>query len=277
MKLRALVLGTIVATSSVAGSAAAQVPEVDLAPAQRLAVDDAVTKSDNFHPVAHFPFALGTDLDFEGGYVFAGQQGEEDSGVHIYDVSGADPKKVGFVPCAGGQNDVSVIRPGLIAIGFVNSQCRIAEGNGIRLVDVSNPGKPRFLGGVAFPTGIHTITKFPGEPLLYGNSGGVGVNDGMEYVVDVSDPMKPKIVNQWAPDPFGCHDVGFSISEKRKLGFCPGQLGTQIWDVADPIHPALITTIPTQMEFPHSAIASPDGDLLVISDENYIAHDCFSG
>ena len=277
MKLRALAVGAIVATSLVAGSAAAQGPQVELGPATFLSIDEGVTKSDNFHSKAQFPFDLGTDLDFMGRYVFAGQQGEKGSGVHIYDIAGADPKKVGFVPCAGGQNDVSVIRRGLIASGFVNSQCRAPDGNGIRLVDVSDPKKPRFLGGVAFPTGIHTITKFPGEPLLYGNSGGVGVNDGMEYVVDVSDPMKPKIVHQWAPDPFGCHDVGFSILDKRKLGFCPGQLGTQIWDVSDPIHPELISTIPTQMEFPHSAIASPDGNLLVISDENYVAHDCFSG
>ncbi|HEX2241504.1 MAG TPA: hypothetical protein VHJ82_10245, partial [Actinomycetota bacterium] len=67
--------------------------------------------------VAHFPYSAGTDIDFAGRFVYAAQEGDE-GGVHIFDISGSRPREVAFVSCPGTQNDVAVVRPGLIALGF---------------------------------------------------------------------------------------------------------------------------------------------------------------
>lgn len=277
MKNALALLGTVLATALLAGSAAASasgsgpVAITELAPATFFSIDQDVSKSANVHPRAHLPFERGTDIDFSEGIVYASEQGDK-GGVHVIDVRGRDPKPLAFIPCPGFQNDVAVVRPGLIALGSFAGGCGRHTGNGMRLIDVGDPKKPRYLGGVAVPDGSHTLTAFPGEPLIYLSPGGGGENGGEEFVVDVSDPRKPKIVNSFTPDPTGCHDVSFHA--KRKLGFCPGQLGTEIWDMSDPVHPTLISKIPVTMEFPHSAVASPDGNLLVVSDESYVAHDC---
>ena len=255
----------VMAASSLATAAGI----VDLGPT--ISIDDNVSKSDNVHPRAHIPFDNGTDIDFSDGIVYASEQGEK-GGVHVIDVTGKDPKRVAFVSCPGIQNDVAVVKPGLIALGYAVGGCGREIGGGIRLIDVSNPKRPVYLGGVVVPDGSHTLTAFPGKPFIYISGGGVTENDGIIYIVDVSDPRDPRIVTEFSTNPFGCHDISFHAG--RKLGFCPGQMGTEIWDVADPTAPKLISLIPPVMEFAHSAVASPDGDLLVVSDESYVAHDC---
>jgi len=272
----ATLLSGFLAAAVVAGPVAAseRPPAPELAPAKLISINEGVTKSDNVHLRAQFPFENGTDIDFANGYVYASEQGAN-GGVHIIDVTGEDPKRVGFVRCPGFQDDVAVVKPGLIAIGYITGDCGRELGGGMRLVDVSDPKKPVYLGAVGIPDGAHTLTAFPGEELVYLSSGGMGENGGEEYVVDVSDPRNPKIVHSFVPDPLGCHDVSFHV--ERKLGFCAGQMGTHIWDVSDPTRPAAIGVVPPAMEFAHSAVASPDGKLLVISDESYVAHDCATG
>jgi len=269
-------LGALVAASLVAGPAAAsgRLPAAELGPATTFSIDDGVSKSDNVHLRAQFPFENGTDIDFAGGLVYASEQGDN-GGVHIFDVTGADPKRIGFVRCPGFQDDVAVVKPGLIAVGFIRGECGRDLGGGMRLIDVSNPKHPVHLGGVGIPDGAHTLTTFPGEDLVYLSPGGMGENGGEQFVVDVSDPRDPKIAHRFTPNPFGCHDVSFHLG--RKLGFCAGQMGTEIWDVSDPAKPKVLGNVPPLMEFAHSAVASPDGRLLVVSDESYVAHDCATG
>ncbi|HEX2240800.1 MAG TPA: hypothetical protein VHJ82_06645 [Actinomycetota bacterium] len=140
------------------------------------------------------------------------------------------------------------------------------------------PEKPRFLDANRFPDGTHTLTTYPGKPLLYSSPGVLGENGGTEHVVDVSNPHNIKVVGEYTPNIFGCHDISFDVGKKRKLAFCPGQQETEILDVSKPTRPELVAEIPLNMEFPHSAVASPDGDLLVIGDESlFTAHDCTTG
>ncbi|MBW3594867.1 MAG: hypothetical protein KY391_04755, partial [Actinobacteria bacterium] len=271
---KALALSSgLIAAVLVTGSAAASgpLPRVELGPANLITIDDGITKSNNVRLRAHFPFKNGTDIDFANGFVYASEQGDN-GGVHIIDVTGHDPKRVGFVRCPGFQDDVAVVKPGLIAIGFIEGECGRGLGGGMRLVDVRDPKRPVYLGGVGIPNGAHTLTTFPGEDLVYLSPGGFGENGGEQFVVDVSKPRRPKIVHRFTPNPLGCHDVSFHVG--RDLGFCPGQLGTEIWDVTNPAKPKAIGHVPPAMEFAHSAIASPDGKLLVVSDESYVAHDC---
>ena len=74
------------------------------------------------------------------------QQGP-DGGIHIIDNSKAKPKKVGFFACPGEQNDIAVVKPGLVALGYHSTQCG-GPGGGVRLVDVKNPKRPKLLGAV---------------------------------------------------------------------------------------------------------------------------------
>jgi hypothetical protein len=236
----------------------------------------AVDKSNNISVVARFAYEEGTDIDFSGDLVYAARQGDN-GGVAIIDVSRSKPRQVGFVKCPGTQNDVAVVKPGLIALGFYSGSCGGGE-SGIRLIDVDNPKKPRFLDAIGFPDGTHTLTTYPGKPLIYSSPGGLGENGGTEHIVDVSNPNKIKVVGEYTPNLFGCHDISFGFSKKGKLAFCPGQQETEILDVSNPTKPELVAEIPPNMEFPHSAVASPDGDLLVIGDESlFTAHECVTG
>ncbi|MGH2650856.1 MAG: LVIVD repeat-containing protein, partial [Actinomycetota bacterium] len=233
--------------------------------------------SPNISLVQSFAYEAGTDLAFRGRFIYAAQEGNE-GGVHVFELVDDLPRPVSFVSCPGTQNDVAVVRPGLIALGFFGGECAGADGAGVRLIDVKNPRLPKLLDAVGFPNGAHTITVFPREPLIYVSPGGLGENGGTEFILDVSDPRNIEVAGEYTPNPFGCHDVSFHVTEGRALGFCPGQAETEIWDVANPLSPGLLATIPPHMEFPHSAIATPDGDVLVVGDESlFTAHECVSG
>lgn len=239
-------------------------------------------KSENVTLVRHFPFkgspeqAIGgegaTDIAFQGRYVYAMQQSATDAGgVHIFDVSGKRPKKVGFVSCPGTQNDVAVVKPGLLAIGYHEGTC--GGGGGVRFLNVKNPKKPKYLGAVNdIAEGTHTVTAYPGKSIVYASPGGTGNSNGEEQIIDVSDPMAPKIVGTYGPadggPAAGCHDLTFFFNEERKLAICVGLREVQVWDVADPAAPATIGRIQNPSFFlNHSSDVSDDGELLVISDE----------
>jgi hypothetical protein len=241
------------------------------------AAPDTTAKSGDVRKIASFRYKNGTDIDFSGDFVYAAKQGNH-GGVYVFDVSRRRPKRVAFIPCPGTQNDVAVVRPGLIALGFYSGSCGSRGRSGVRLIDVADPSSPRLLDSIGFDDGTHTLTVFPGKPLIYASSGGLSENGGTEYIIDVSDPKHMKVVEEYVPNSFGCHDVSFHVTRSRRLGFCPGQLETEIWDVSKARKPRLLASIPPIMEFPHSAVASPDGNLLVIGDESlFTAHDCVTG
>jgi hypothetical protein len=223
-------------------------------------------------------FKGGTDMAFQGPFIYAMQQGES-GGVHI--VRRTRTKrghvKVGFVPCPGEQNDVEVIKPGLIAVGYHSSQCNVT-GGGIRLINVENPSRPRYLGSVSFSGGTHTLTKYPGKPLIYSSPNGLGNVRGVEQIIDVSNPGKPEVVASYANRANACHDLTFYVKGDKKLAFCPGSDRTEIWDVSDPLAPVPISEIVNPAIFyHHSAVATHDGKYLVIGDENTEADECEGG
>jgi hypothetical protein len=244
-------------------------------------------KSRNVRHVAFFGFsnktkdyfAGGTDIDFSGRWVYAMQQGNR-GGVHVIDASRRRPRKVSFIPCPGEQNDVAVVKRGLIALGYHNSTCAGDSGGGVRLVDVSRPSRPRFLGSVNdLPGGTHTLTTYPGKRLVYASPGGLPTNGGaVEQIIDVSNPRRPKVAATFQPNASGCHDLSFHITKRKKLAFCPGLGETQIWDVSKPLEPQTIGHIPAPNQFfQHSAAATHDGKYLVVGDENFAALECRGG
>ena len=241
--------------------------------------------SENVKLVANFPyqnkdadfFQGGTDIAFSGKYVYAMQQGP-DGGVHIIDASKSKPKKVGFFHCPGGQNDVAVVKPGLIAIAYHSTQCG-GMGGGVRLIDVKNPKKPKLLGAVNdLPGGTHTLTVYPGKPVIYASPGGLANGGGTQQILDVSNPSKPKVGGTFNPNgPVGCHDMDFYITKDEKLAVCVGAGEGQVWDVSDPFAPTTIGHIPVPAQFPHSVAFTHDGAYFVIGDEAIAGNDCSGG
>ena len=253
---------------------------------------DEIDKSDNVRLVKNVSYVGGTEVAFDGRYLYAGQwDGQHDrgempdqGGVKIFDLKGKVPNQVGFLHCPGNDNDVGIVKRGLIVLGFHRNRC-FPAGSGVMTVDVTDPTKPRVLGGVTVEDGVHTMTPLPGTSFVYASPGGGWGPLSGQNVIDVSNPHKPRVVARFTGLLGGCHDWSFStVEEDRQLGFCAGGGGTfadgeiSIWDVSDPLAPRLVSQIVNPaMQFPHYALASPDGTLLAVQDENYALHECYTG
>lgn len=283
---RAAAAAVLAATTMVAPGATAE-------PATGRGVDSA-----NLRLAATFPRPAdprphidrgGTDLAYDGRYVYAAEQGfgGAGGGVTIVDTAGRAPRRVAFLPCGGWQNDVAVVRPGLIALGSHDGARNCGDpGGGIVLVDVSSPRRPRVVGrtGALAPadlpggmSGVHTITPYPGTSYVYASPGGrQTLTSSVETIVDVSDPRRP-VVAATVETTIGCHDLTFDVRPERKLAFCNGIGETQVWDVADPLAPRTIGRIVNPLHpFQHSSAVSSDGTMLVVGTET-VANDCAGG
>src|SRR5688572_18934681 len=262
-KLFLAVMGAVLVSALVAPSATA---------------DRAIDKTDNVDLVTSIPYSGGSDIAFEGKYVYFGQLGDE-GGVRILDNSGPVPKEIAFIRCPGSQNDVAVVRPGLIALGYHSGQCGGIPGAGVRLIDVSNPHKPKFLSSVELPGGAHTLTVYPGTDIIYASPGGLANGGGVEQILDASNPKKLKIAATFRPNPIGCHDLTFqrAADGDTMLAFCAGGGEVTIWDATSELEPVVIAHGFTPAFFPHAAMPTPDGEYLVITDEAFGVHDCLGG
>lgn len=223
------------------------------------------------------PFTGGTDITWKGRYVYAAQQ-DDRGGIHVIDAKRRVPRKIAFIPCPGTQNDVAMVKKGLLAVGYHNSTCA-APGKGVRLIDVRDPKEPKHLGKVELPGGTHTLTVYPGKEIIYASPGGLPTNGGaVEQILDVSNPRKPKVAATFKPNNSGCHDLVFDFTKKRKVAICAGLTETQVWDVSKPLKPKTISTIYNPaIFFHHSAAVSPDHKYLVLGDENFGANECRGG
>ena len=256
-----------------------------------------VDATGNIRRTASFPYEPsdrsnmdvgGSDLAFDGRYVYAAEQGREGvgGGLHIYDAKGKTTKKMSFLACGGWQNDVAVVRKGLVAIGYHKGKTNCgSEAGGITLIDVRDPRRPKLLGSTpddAFASadnfaGVHTITQLPGSPYLYASPGGVTTQESaIETVVDVSDPKRP-VVAARIDLGIGCHDLTFWTKGGTSLGFCSGWGATQVWNMKDPLEPKVLASIVNPLHyFQHSSAVSRDGKLLVIGTETF-GNDCAGG
>ncbi len=241
-------------------------------------------------------FASGTDLAFDGNFIYAGEQagsGDTAGGVHIYDATNPDAiVKVGFVNCPGSQNDVAVVEPGIIAMAYhseTGSGCKsVPDSNGattrgttgVRLFDVSNPAAPVALGvSPSLPGGTHTLTVHPSGNYIYASPGGIANGGGVQQILDITNRMGPFPVSTFKPNETGCHDFTFFTSTAKKpMGICVGLTESQIWDVTDPMKPTIVSRIANPLiQFHHSAAITDDGKTLVIGDEAIGVNECKGG
>lgn len=124
----------------------------------------------NVAPPAHTPIG-GTDLAFWGTRAYAGSFG----GFRIIDVADpSNPTVLGDVQCEGVQGDVAVWRNKYVVVSVDDPMTSpTCDGvgtdfastpdawEGIRIFDVSNPRRPRYLTAVATDCGSHTHTLVP--------------------------------------------------------------------------------------------------------------------
>ena len=245
----------------------------------------AEERTPNLTVAMRLPYVGGTELAYDGRYVYAGQfNGRTDryqlpnqGGVRIIDSQASPPRLVGTIACAGTDIDVEVARPGLLVIAHHRSSCGVA-GNGVTTFDVSNPARPRRLGTVSVPS-AHTLTAVPGTSYVFVSPGGLRNGAGRTAVVDVSNAAKPRVVRTLQPDFWGCHDVTFAKNLRGTLlGVCAGGDGVRIWDMANPLAPRELSWIDRAenpaIYFAHGAAISPDGTLLVVNDEAFGGHSC---
>ena len=251
--------------------------------------DPAVEKSGNLTLAASTKYDGGGELAAHGRYIYSSemnaigggqrQTAPKEGGLHIFDTK--KMKEVGFLHCPGTDNDVELVRPGLVAMAFSSNACAAGTGSGLMVVDVKNPAKPRVVSALTAAS-AHTMKPHPGGRYIYMAGGNLeGSAKRGTVIVDVADPTKPKIATT-VTDVMDCHDVSFKVTpDKRTLGFCAGAVGTgevQIWDATDPVAPTIISRIfNPAIQYSHYAVANSDATLLAIDDEAFAAHDCNTG
>ena len=278
-------LRTLMASALVAGAVVAPAMTADAGQKQK---QPKVETSKNVKLLDDIAYDGGTELATSGKYVYTGELDgaaaapsrgtkPEEGGLHIIDVSGKKPKEVGFLHCPGNDNDVEVVKPGLVTMSFHENKCAPSAGTGLMTIDVRNPSKPRILGSIN-TGGAHTHKPVPGTTLVYANGGNLaGSADRNLVIVDVSNPSKPEIVAK-PTNVMDCHDVSFHMSKDKKLGVCAGAVGTgetQIWDMSDPKAPQPLGYIFNPLiQYSHYGVVSSDGNLLAIDDEAFAAHEC---
>ncbi|MDP9069006.1 MAG: hypothetical protein M3N53_11780 [Actinomycetota bacterium] len=261
---------------------------VEAAPA---ALADA-SQSDNVQALQHIPMWLANEIAFDGRRVYVNQYASgDDIGVHSFDLTrDGTLKRTGMLHCDG-ITDTAPLDEGLVAIGLQQRGTRcngptpmvVGTSGGVQIGDMSDPARPRLLGDLAVPGGVHTLTRYPGSNFVYTAMGGADTfvaEGGITHIIDTSKRRTPKVaaVYQSPLNPGGCHDILFERIGRKIIGFCPGLGGTEIWDASDPLAPTPIgRMLLPATQLPHQVAVSSDGKVAAISDEAYAVHACRGG
>jgi hypothetical protein len=229
-----------------------------------------------------------SDLAFWGTRAYAGHY----DGFRIIEVSNPrHPVVLANVHCAGGQGDVSVWKNLLFRSTDspqTTDRCNsedTPEGfpgfEGIRIFDVSNPSKPRFIKGVATDCGSHTHTLLPSldrrSVYLYvssyplsGQGPDCNVHSKISIVkVPLNAPRRARVVGE----PFipqlgiGCHDITVFTPLKIAAAACLTE--GQLWDISDPEHPVVTAHIYNPLiSIWHGSAFTWDGKIVAFGDES---------
>ncbi|MFR9727616.1 LVIVD repeat-containing protein [Saccharopolyspora sp. MS10] len=246
--------------------------------------------------------AFGTDIAFQGDHAFVGNY----DGVVVYDISTPRrPRIVSQVACPGGQGDVS-ISGNLLFVSTdyprTNDTCTSEETTaadpraweGMKVFDVSDPAKPRYVSAIATDCGSHTHTLVPDEAgeavYLYISSYGPAPefpacqppHDKISIVkVPLAAPDSPELVdapvlfpdggNPGSPggvsETTGCHDITAFPERDLAAGACMGD--GVLFDISDPAKPRVTERVRDDENFAfwHSATFNNDGTKVVFTDE----------
>ncbi|GAA4062976.1 LVIVD repeat-containing protein [Nonomuraea soli] len=273
------------------------------------AAEGGGTASSNVKLVANVPkkapfddsTAYATDMAFQGRYAFVGNY----NGFTIYDIGDpAKPSIVSQVLCPGAQNDVSV-HGDLLFLSVdeprSNDSCKSDFGTptsrksweGIRVFDIKDKRRPRYLKAVETACGSHTHTLVPDKKgaavYLYVSSYDPAdlfpeckpPHDKISIVkVPLKSPRSAKVVSTPVLFPeggnesqdglllgtSGCHDITVYPKKDLAAGACMGD--GVLLDIADREHPKVIDTVTDDnFAFWHSATFNNAGTKVVFTDE----------
>ena len=269
--------------------------------ATQLSHDDA-DHSDNFVQKKRVPikidkgvFAQGSDLAFKGRLLYAGSF----EGLGVFKLLKRKPfiKQLGFAQCPGGQGDVTVFgnyvffsvdstltgpkcTPEDTAAANAATTTAGEHWEGLRIFDVSDPTRPRWVKSILTDCGSHTNTLLPGETTSYIyiesypiSGQNPNCNAGSHRKVQIiefpnSDPTKAKLLEETidvTPAP-GCHDITTFPDRNLMVGACINQ--SMVWSIEDPVAPELLATIENpDIQIHHSTAMTWDGKILVLGDE----------
>ncbi len=260
--------------------------------------------SDNFKELARKPIVIdegvlaeGSDLAFKGNLVIAGSF----QGLGTFKILGKRAgylKQLGFAQCTGGQGDVTVFGDHVFfsvdsprvgptcspedSAGASNAVHIAGQAwEGLRIFDISDPARPKWVGGIDIPCGSHTNTLLPGKTKSYiyiesyplgaqGQDCSVASHRKIQIVeFPNSDPTKAKLLDATidVSPMIGCHDITTFPDRGLMAGACINQ--SRIWDISkDPTAPELLATIENEdMQIHHSTAVTWDNKILVLGDE----------
>ncbi|WP_341241890.1 hypothetical protein [uncultured Nocardioides sp.] len=275
--------------------------------------EDDVDKSDNVELVAHLPLvgafaeegAFGTDMAFQGRYAYVGNY----NGFGVYDIKRpTSPRRVAQVVCPGGQGDISVHGDVLVlsvdssrsddsCTSTAQSASEKSSWEGLRVFDISQPAKPRYVASVETACGSHTHTLAPnrnGKQLfVYVSSYSPSADfpdcqpphDIISVVkVPVRKPARARLVatpvlfpdggNPGGPIPLltssktsGCHDVTAYPAKDLAAGACMGD--GILMDISKRAKPTVIDRVTDDVNFAfwHSATFNDAGTKVLFTDE----------
>lgn len=271
---------------------------------------DEIRSSQNMSLVSNTPKsapldATNSDLAFQGSYAFQGNY----NGFRVWDISRNKPRIVTEVLCPGSQNDVSVSGNLL----FLATDSRRSDDScastsssdpanyweGVKIFDISNPARPRYVKAVETDCGSHTLTINPqgkNKVWVYVSSYDISTtavdcqapHDKISIIqVDRRTPQQAAVVAEpiLFPDggnpgdpadtppldrtraTSGCHDITVFPSKKLAAGACMGD--GVLWDLSNPAVFREISRVQDNENFAfwHSATFNNDGTKVVFTDE----------
>jgi hypothetical protein len=245
------------------------------------------------------PDLVGTDFEFHERsgrtYAFVASMG---TGFRIFDITDrTHPSLVGVYSSPGYQNDIQV-HGNLVVLSSdlppypgdphhpECATCGVFEG--IELVDVTNLSRPTKLSDLYIHGGAHNSTLV-GSHVYVSNISARSMD-----VVDVSNPRQPTLINRVAEpagcltSPYPCQVIAPGEADWQPHDITPRTLpdgsprlyvaaveSTVILDNSNPRAVRVVAKIPngtplssyTNLEISHQSDPSPDGRLLVVSDE----------
>ncbi|HWC32144.1 MAG TPA: hypothetical protein VG709_03365 [Actinomycetota bacterium] len=238
----------------------------------------------------------GTDLAFQGDLLVAGNLSP--GGFRLFDISTpSNPTLISQFVCNGSQSDVSIWgdlvfvsvdgpRSSPACDAPAASLTETTTGSaweGIRIVDISDPAKPRQIDTVRTDCGSHTHTlvpdknqktsrvylyvlSYPLTPVMPNCN--VATHRKISVVeVPLQKPGAARVVSTPDVSPaIGCHDVTVFPREDMAGAACITE--SQTWDISNRARPRVVSHIVNPaINIHHSTTFSWDGTTLAIGDE----------
>jgi hypothetical protein len=240
--------------------------------------------------VANIPYAGGSDVEFvtktvsvcapDGtctnearDYAIAGVLSQPARVIDITDPRA--PVEVALLPCSMNQNDIQIWGDLVLqSADSTSGSCKRPDGSKttatIGISNISDPRSPKLVGTLKEARGAHNATVHPTQPIVYISDSDLANLDGngaQIHIWDFTDPTTPVKVQSWSYLPqHSPHDITFNAAGTR--AYAASISHTEIINTENPKAPSLISVIPNEgISISHQADPTPDGRLLLVSDE----------